>query len=162
MTEGVIKYRCDHDHRALDEIIGKHALADLNAWRTVLLRLGLIGQDAARYQGYGFGNMSLRIDARRFIITGTQTGHLPTLRWRDYALVVAADITQHHIRSQGLVKPSSEALTHASVYALDPAISCAIHVHSPDIWRASRDLALPCISPDIAYGSAEMAAAVRG
>ena len=57
-------------------------LGNLNAWRQILYRLGLIGQDPHRYGGLGFGNVSIRLEsgnANSFIISGTQTGGLDRL-----------------------------------------------------------------------------------
>jgi hypothetical protein len=34
----------------------------LNAWRKIMYMTALIGQDPARYGGYGFGNISCRLD----------------------------------------------------------------------------------------------------
>ena len=59
-----------------------------------------------------------------------------------------------------LKPPSSETLTHAMVYAADPAITWVFHVHSPELWRASARLGLPCTAPDVPYGTREMADAV--
>ena len=58
-------------------------------------------------------------------------------------------------------KPSSESLTHASIYAQDSNIQAVIHVHSPEIWNNTVALNLPHISADIPYGTVEMAIAVE-
>ena len=36
------------------------ALSDLDAWRRILVDLGLVGQRDDRYDGYGYGNISAR------------------------------------------------------------------------------------------------------
>ena len=59
------------------------------------------------------------------------------------------------------VKPSAESLTHGTIYALDNDLRWVIHVHSPHIWRHAAALQLPLTSPDVSYGSPEMAAEVR-
>jgi len=43
------------------------------------------------------------------------------------------------------MKPSSEALTHAAVYAASQTVKSVVHVHSPIIWRHYQALALPAI-----------------
>jgi L-ribulose-5-phosphate 4-epimerase len=157
--EGVIKYQLHHCTAPLPETF---SVVELNTWRSILLKLALIGQDSQRYQGYGFGNLSqrLRADSSAFVISGTQTGQLKQLNRSDYCLVTAADPQRNQIHSQGLCQPSSEALTHASVYAHNPRIQAVIHVHSPDIWRHSLDLKLAHTRADIDYGTPQMARAV--
>ena len=158
--EGVIKYQLQHRMGTLPENLD---LGELNAWRSLLFRLGLVGQQASRYQGLGFGNLSQRLEsgAPRFLITGTQTGHLPQLSREDFAIVDHASPLDNHIESYGPVQPSSEALTHASVYQHDPLAQAVIHVHSPELWRQTLTLRLPHIGADIAYGSVAMAKAVE-
>jgi ribulose-5-phosphate 4-epimerase/fuculose-1-phosphate aldolase len=54
------------------------------------------------------------------------------------------------------VQSSSEALTHAAIYALDPGIRAVVHVHDADRWQALIDR-VPTTSREIAYGTPEMA-----
>ena len=68
---------------------------EINAWRKILYMTQLIGQDPARYGGFGYGNISQRLapfDAaerqRRFVISGTQTGELADLTEEHYATVL--------------------------------------------------------------------------
>jgi ribulose-5-phosphate 4-epimerase/fuculose-1-phosphate aldolase len=158
--EGVIKYRLDHRYASLEQAID---IRHINAWRFMFSKLGLIGQDPARYQGLGFGNISQRLtpDDNRFLITGTQTGHLAYLKTEHFAMIEGANPKQNTLESRGPSRPSSEALTHASIYQLDPAVHAVIHVHSPDIWRHTLMLNLPHTGNEIAYGSVEMTEAVE-
>ena len=158
-TEGVIKYQLHHTHSPLPAQI---ALAELNAWRTMMFKLNLIGQNPQRYQGYGFGNISQRLNTEnlQFIISGTQTGHLSVLSRHDYSLVTQAIPQQNTLFSSGETQPSSEALTHASVYLQKPDIQAVIHVHCPEIWQQTQALNLAHTAADVAYGTPEMAAAV--
>lgn len=158
-TEGVIKYRLHHTQQSLDKRI---SLAELNAWRTVMFKLNLIGQDERRYDGYGFGNISQRLATSdlQFIISGTQTGHLSVLNRDDYSLVIQASPETNTIVSLGETKPSSEALTHASVYLQKPEIQAVIHVHCPEIWQHTQQLKLAYTAANIAYGTPKMAEAV--
>jgi L-ribulose-5-phosphate 4-epimerase len=159
-TEGVIKYSLDHQHGPLPASIDIRAI---NAWRNLLFRLGLVGQDPARYHGLGYGNVSERLtaNAHGFLITGTQTGHLATLNREHFAMVESASAKQNSIQSSGPSKPSSEALTHASVYSLLPKAQAVIHVHCPEIWRNTLALQLPHTGADIPYGTLEMAETVE-
>ena len=145
---------------------------ELNAWRRILFLLQLIGQDPARYEGYGFGNISQRIgpfdspagaspELRRFIITGTQTGGLAELGGEHYAIVNECRPDQNLILAEGPIKPSAESLTHGSVYALNDDARCVIHAHSPHIWRHARQLAILATSEAVPYGTPEMADEVR-
>ena len=61
----------------------------------------------------------------------------------------------------GPIRPSSEALTHAAIYDAFESIRYVFHVHSPDIWRQSQWLSLPSTSADIAYGTVDMALALK-
>lgn len=157
--EGVIKYHLDH--RAIDLPAGIDII-ELNAWRTLLHRLNLIGQIPEKYHGLGFGNISRRLvpGSDEFIISGTQTGHLPCLSVQHYALIEDASPEHNSIRSSGRCAPSSEALTHACVYQQDASIQAVIHVHSPQLWLNTQALRLPHTGADIPYGTPEMAAAV--
>lgn len=135
----------------------------LNAWRTRLHELKLIGQDPERYGGVGFGNVSGRVPAGvrgLFLVSGTQTGHLPVLGAQHYSVVTRADVAANRLEAEGPVAPSSESLTHAMLYALDPRMGCVLHVHSPEIWRVADRLGLPATPADVAYGTPAMAEAV--
>lgn len=57
--------------------------------------------------------------------------------------------------------PSSEALTHASVYSFMPNAQAVIHVHCPEIWRNTLELQLAYTGADIPYGTLEMAETVE-
>jgi L-ribulose-5-phosphate 4-epimerase len=159
--EGVIKYQLKHSEQPINE---KFSFAEINAWRAIIYRLGLIGQDPGRYDNLGFGNISQRIDSlgNQFIISGTQTGHIEYLSPEHYCLVVKADPRKNRIQSRGLRKPSSESMTHASIYAQDSNINAVIHAHSPEIWNHTEALNLPHIPAAITYGTVEMANAVEG
>ncbi len=158
--EGVIKYQLNHTQQPISSL---YSLADINAWRTIAVRLELIGQSPERYQNIGFGNISQRIDphSAQFIISGTQTGHIEQLSPEHYCLIVKAEPHQNRIQSRGLCNPSSESLTHASVYAQNHAIQAVIHAHSPEIWKHTIALELPHTMADIAYGTVDMAMAVE-
>lgn len=156
--EGVIKYRLDFqpgEPRDYPEI------AELNAWRTILFQLGLIGQDSERYEGLAFGNVSFRLDETpQFVITGSQTSGLMHLTGEHFCTILSADPGRNHIVAEGAIKPSSEALTHAAVYTANREVNAVVHVHSPIIWQHYRSLALPAIDSAVQYGTPAMAEAV--
>lgn len=158
--EGVIKYKLNHQNTPIEDTI---LLTEINAWRTVLFKLKLIGQIKERYDGYSFGNMSQRISAisSQFVITGTQTGHLDYLTKEHYCTVLKAIPEKNELKSSGETKPSSEALTHASIYQQNKSIQSVIHIHCPEIWDNTHKLQLPYTSKDILYGTPEMANEVK-
>ncbi|MCK5480537.1 MAG: class II aldolase/adducin family protein [Gammaproteobacteria bacterium] len=163
--EGVIKF--DLQFR-FAEPAPMNSLQELNTWRNILWKNGLIGQDPCRYGGYGFGNVSQRIgpfDAgcgkRVFVISGTQTGELEELDNSHYAIVSAYDTGRNHVIASGPVKPSSESLTHAAIYDLDDEVHAVLHVHSPDIWKTAAARNIPLTDPSVDYGTPAMAQEVR-
>lgn len=156
--EGVIKYHLNH----LKQPLTAPPINVLNSWRRLLKKLDMIGQHPNRYQGYGFGNLSQRLtsSADTFLITGTQTGALSILSPTDYAIVTQANPEKNQLTAEGLVAPSSEALSHGTVYQTLPHIHFVFHVHCPDIWQHSQPLGIPCTAADIAYGTPTMAQAL--
>lgn len=158
--EGVIKYRLEHRDCDLPSEID---ISEINGWRSLLFRLKLIGQIPEKYNGLGYGNISQRLqpDSSRFLISGTQTGHIENLQSKHFAIVESASPIHNTIRSSGPSKPSSEALTHASIYLHEPNVKAVIHIHCPELWHNTESLRLPHTRADIAYGSVEMAEAVE-
>jgi ribulose-5-phosphate 4-epimerase/fuculose-1-phosphate aldolase len=161
MEEGVIKF--DLHYTETGPVAGE-TLAELNGWRRILWQLALVGQDPARYGGYGFGNVSQRIapfDAaagkRRFVISGTQTGGLETLEAAHYSVADRYDPQTNYVEAGGPARPSSESLTHGMLYDLDTGIRAILHVHSPHIWQQADALGIPVTAAAVAYGTPEMA-----
>lgn len=152
IDEGYTKYECEwRQAPALPAAV----VAELNAWRNRLHDKGLIGYYAEH--GVGFGNVSIRAgDSQRFIISGTQTGHVAHTGEQHYALVTACDIDANHVACEGPVQASSEALTHAAIYALHPDIRAVVHVHDASLWQELIDR-VPTTSRDVAFGTPEMA-----
>ena len=99
-------------------------------------------------------------DGDTFVISGTQTGHIARTDESHYARVTRCDIPANRVHCEGPVQASSEALTHAAIYALDPAIGAVVHVHDAALWR---DLGgrIPTTSGDVPYGTPEMAQEFR-
>ncbi len=159
--EGVIKFQLEYQKSGP---VLAATICELNAWRKILHRLGLIGRDPARYQGCGFGNISQRIgpfgvpgEARRFIISGTQTGGLAELTGEHYTIVQRCQAERNRVIAEGPIAPSSEALTHGTVYGLDDSLRFVMHVHSPEIWNNAEKLAIPVTRSEVSYGTPEMA-----
>jgi len=158
--EGVIKYQLAFQHRKLPKrfVLPEH----FNRCRTRLREAGLLGQDAARYGGLGFGNISFRSQEQptHFVISGTQTGGIEVLSERQLSCVTDFDACHNCLSAYGETAPSSEAMTHGVLYGLNSAIQAVIHVHSPDIWHRCDVLQLASTSANITYGTPEMSKAV--
>jgi ribulose-5-phosphate 4-epimerase/fuculose-1-phosphate aldolase len=159
--EGVIKFQLNFQEGPTPP---DNLLQELNAWRRILLELGLIGQDPARYDGFGFGNLSRRLPGQgdaAFLISGTQTGHLKELRPSQYATVHQCHPGTNQLSASGQVKPSSEALSHGILYQCNPSVLWVMHLHSPDIFNRRTQLELPCTDPSADYGTPEMASEIE-
>jgi hypothetical protein len=155
-SEGVVKYRLYHRPGPLPP---GTATDDISHWFARCREVGLIGRDPARYDGLAYGNISRRMSTG-FLVSGTQTGGFDRLGPDDLAWVTACDVEANSLQSQGPARPSSEALTHALIYRVLPAVNAVIHAHAPAIWHQAVRLGLPGTPPDAAYGTPAMARAV--
>ncbi len=151
MTDGVIKYTIDHT--IFDARIPYDIYSELEKVRTRLHHLGVIGVDA---EGVGYGNISVKeaIVTDVFYVTATQTGHLSQLGTSLYTKVTGYDFDTFTLRSKGKERPSSEALSHAMIYELDPTIKAVIHIHSPALWVFAKQRG--DLSTTAAYGTRAM------
>jgi ribulose-5-phosphate 4-epimerase/fuculose-1-phosphate aldolase len=152
LDEGYIKYESHWTPGPATHVL---AARELERWRKLLYEAQLIGEYAEH--GVGYGNLSVRRGSSGlFLISGTQTGNLPVTDESHYSLVTDCDIRANVVRCSGPIQASSEAMTHASIYALGDAIGAVVHAHSPDLWR--RYLGeLPTTNPDVPYGTPDMA-----
>lgn len=162
--EGVIKFKMTYTQA---DALPAAQLAELNAWRKVMVLMGMIGQSPYRYTGYGFGNISRRLtpaenpaDANEFLISGTQTGGINDLKPEHYAKILSCNGVENHVVAEGPMKPSSESMTHGMVYQLDPAAQWVFHAHDPYIWTHAKALGVPETGIGVEYGSPEMSAEV--
>ena len=158
--EGVIKYCLVFQAETFP--IAPFLLTQINNCRSKSKQLQLIGQEPHRYDGYGYGNISIRLceNSSEFLISGTQTGACEILSATDIACVTEIDTKQNTLCAKGETEPSSEAMTHGVLYQLSSNINAVVHVHSPDIWSCSDAIGLANTAQDIPYGTPEMAAAV--
>ena len=152
IDEGYIKFESDWQRGPALE---RADVDELIAWRRPLFAAGLIGH----YEelGVGFGNLSKRNNgAGLFVISGTQTGHLPELGPEHFALVTGFDVALNRVSSRGAAEASSESMTHAVLYDVDESIGAVAHVHSRELWVSLKGK-LPTTDPAVAYGTPEMA-----
>lgn len=166
--EGVIKFNAAHKERSLDPNTTGALVCQLIAWREILAKTRLVGQDPTRYDGAGYGNVSGRLGPpsasrgeRPFLITGTQTSGKPCISLDDFCVVHRYNYRLNRVESYGRVLPSSESMTHAAIYDLSPSIRFVLHAHTPTIWRKATALRIPTTDPKIPYGTPEMAFEVQ-
>lgn len=127
--EGVVKYNITFNK---SKALKRSLVNPIETCRERLYAMGLVG---AYPDGIGYGNISQRTESEAFVITGTQTGHLSNLTPRYYSLVEECDDRSFSLKASGAVKPSSEALTHGTIYGLDDKIRAVIHIHSMSLWK---------------------------
>ncbi len=159
MKEGVIKYRLYH-------ISGDYTPAPDPVFfrmRRWLYSRGWIG---CTPEGIGYGNWSMRTPQPyvpgdgAFHITASRTGHLERMDATHVALVTFYCIEENYLYCRGRHPASSEALSHAALYAAMPAIGCVAHIHHAAAWEALKGKA-PTTDPTAAYGTPQMARAIQ-
>jgi ribulose-5-phosphate 4-epimerase/fuculose-1-phosphate aldolase len=155
MNEGYIKFQCNWVKKEI--LIPAEVFSNLEKYRSELYQLGLIGMYP---NGIGFGNISVKNSSGSFYITGSATGKYPSLETRHYAEVLSYNFAQNRLSCIGLTKASAESLTHAAVYEAIPEVRAVVHVHCLWLWEKLLDN-YPTTSPEIEYGTPEMAIAVR-
>lgn len=136
-----------------DDPVDSCLIEELNQYRTKLYHLGLIGKYP---NGIGFGNMSIRLENNQFLITGTATGHLPTLSNDHFTRVTAYNFKKNSLTCRGPIQASSESLTHAAIYEASPETDAVIHVHNLALWNLLKTK-VPTSSAAVEYGTPEMA-----
>jgi L-ribulose-5-phosphate 4-epimerase len=155
MNEGYIKFNCHWKQQDID--IPEQLLGSMEKERSRLHALGLIGMYP---DGIGFGNISVKTDDGQFLITGSATGQFLKLNQTHYALVTSYSFAENSISCIGLTRASAESLTHAAVYEASPETGAVVHIHCRWLWDKLLNV-LPTTSPEIEYGTPEMADAVK-
>ena len=87
--EGYVKFQAIWEPTAP---LSAPKLAELSHWRDEMHRLHLIG---VYENGIGFGNISQRSESNQFIISGTATGHLPSLTPDHYTTVTDFELEKN-------------------------------------------------------------------
>ena len=143
-AEGAIQFHYTLDAPGPADALDAERFAQMAAWRTILRQLDLIGRDPARYDGFAYGNLSVRdhADPRRFFVTASQTGGDPSLERSHLVRVDRCNAERFEVFATGVAPPSSESITHGVLYAADPSIAWVMHVHSRAIWRDAPRLEL--------------------
>jgi ribulose-5-phosphate 4-epimerase/fuculose-1-phosphate aldolase len=161
LAEGIIRFAYELKPPAV-AVIEDGQFRELAAWRELLRRLELLGQHPDRYQGLGYGNLSVRDPDRpdEFVITASQTSGEATLETEHMVRITRCSLERFWIDAEGVLPPSSEAMTHAMIYHCDARIQWVFHCHSAALWQAADALALPCTEESVQYGSPDMVNAV--
>ena len=154
MDEGYIKFNSRLTRGDPPDVI---YLRKLNAWRSRLYALGLVG---VYENGVGFGNVSRRFLKDTFIISGSATGDQAELTPEQYVLVTGFDVDANNLTSTGRIEPSSESMTHGIIYQVLPKVNCVFHVHHQGLWDRYKNI-LPTSGEHVAYGTPEMALEVK-
>lgn len=155
MDEGYIKYDCLWENKAIE--MPDSTFEELNQWRNKLYELGLIGMYS---NGIGFGNISSIDKNGDFYISGSATGGKRNLLAHDYAKIINWNFDLNQLSCIGQTQASSESLSHAAIYESSNTIQAVIHIHSKKMWLKYIDK-LPTTKNDIAYGTPEMAYAIK-
>ncbi len=150
--EGVIKFKFTLKRAPAPEAT---QIINLEKWRALYFKLGLIGEYPEEKIGYG--NLSCRLNSKNFLITGSQTGHLAHLQAHHYTKVIDCDLKKGSVTAEGLIPPSSESLTHFGIYQANSNINAVFHVHHSELWKLMLNGNYDFISEDVAYGTMGMA-----
>lgn len=156
-SEGVIKFEYNIKHETSRATIKNYD--DIEFYRRLLYPTKIIGFD--QEENVGYGNLSKRSEHLEFIITASQTGHLPELVTKHYVHIKSCNPTKMVIEAIGLMPPSSETLTHYSIYEAAPAINHVFHGHHEKLWKFMVDNDYPSTPEDITYGTLQMSEAVK-
>lgn len=156
--EGVIKFKFNLKPSSnLDE----KSFLSIEKWRAIFFKMNLVGECPT--DKVGFGNLSQRSSTKssEFIITGTQTGKLPYLNGSHYTKVVYCDPVKMTIDAVGPIGPSSESITHHSIYSNSDDIHAVFHIHHHKLWSYILENDYPSTPLNVEYGTKEMAQEVR-
>lgn len=156
--EGVIKYQINWKQEALAP--GNDNLQDLISHRNQAHRQQWVGFDQQEQVGYG--NISVRAkqnSGSAFYISGSQTGHIENAAPAHFALVNSFSIAENKVSCKGLVKASSESLTHAALYSYAPWINAVLHIHHAQAWNYGLRH-WPSTDQSVPYGTPAMAAEI--
>jgi ribulose-5-phosphate 4-epimerase/fuculose-1-phosphate aldolase len=152
--EGYIKYAI---HWSRKRVKAPEFAEELIACRNELFKRGLIG---VYPDGIGFGNISHRLNnSDQFIITATQTGNIPGITKIHLSKVTQVDLNNNRLYCEGLLKASSEAMTHGAIYSSDKSIKAIIHVHNTKLWESYLHK-LPTVEDNLSYGTPELASEI--
>ena len=147
---GVIKFNCNWIKAAP---LASDLIIDINNWRDKMFELRFIGVND---EDIGYGNISIRLNQKEFIISGSATGKLKKLTNEHYTKVVDYDLEKNSLTAEGPILASSESLTHAIIYEFDKNVNAIIHIHNTKLWNQLMNK-VPTTNKDVEYGTPAMA-----
>jgi len=148
--EGYIKFDCKWIKRQPIPVL---KIKKINRWRKKIYDLGLIG---CYDDGIGFGNISMRLNKKEFLITGSATGKYRILKGDHYTKVTNFNFQKNSLVCCGPIQASSESLTHAIIYQKNPDVNAVIHIHNLQLWKKLFGR-VPTTPKSATYGTPEMA-----
>jgi hypothetical protein len=154
IDEGYIKFSCKW--QKTDQAVGFSS--QLLAARDKMHELKFIGFD--EHHQVGYGNISERTQGNKFIISGTQTGHIYPIKPTDFTLITSFNIDENQVICEGPAQASSETMTHAALYEALPEVSAIIHIHNKAIWQKLLKTDLKT-AEEVPYGTPEMAYEIK-
>lgn len=152
--DGVIKFQAQ---RLEGPPITAAQVQAINAARSVLFDHGLIG---VYPDGVGFGNVSVRTEEGRFLISASATGSQRLLRAEQYCGIESFEPEHNQVQFWGIGPPSSESMTHGALYAARADVGCVLHVHHRALFDYLLASGAAHTKADVAYGTPAMASAV--
>ena len=154
INEGVIKFKYSLKRSTA---LAEEDYLEIEKWRSILFRMGLIGE--YEIEKVGYGNLSKRIITGKdeFIITGTQTGKYPNLDGSQYTKIMKCNYEKMSVEAVGPIAPSSESLTHYAIYHQVSHVNFVFHVHNSQMWQFMLDQQMDATPEEIDYGTKEMA-----
>lgn len=149
IDEGTIKFNCQWIKQPLSIAVPDELLT----WRDQMYNLKLIGyyEDV----NIGYGNISIKTP-QGILISGTQTGNIYPIKPQHFTLVTDYDLDRNTVECKGLIKASSESMTHIAVYQCDESINAIIHIHNLTLWQNLMDK-VPTTKKEVPYGTPDMA-----
>jgi hypothetical protein len=118
----------------LGSAIDEKQYIELEKWRTLFHKMGLIGKYPSK--DIEFGSLSKRSLPQdpAFIINGTQTGKLAHLAGKQYTKIIKCDLKKATIQAIGPITPCQESYIHHAVYAYSPLVNFVFHIHNKKLW----------------------------
>lgn len=130
----------------------------LNILRNSMFRCNAIGIDTET--GIPYGNLSARLDGKRFLCTATGTSRFKDIGINEYTIIENYNEDDNTLLYSNIfsdVKPSVEASTHDGIYRGNSNINCIAHGHLQAIYfhyLYNKNKAL--ILDNVEYGSQEL------
>ena len=154
-TEGVIKFSCFHTF--LEDELPASLLHLLPIWHQMKAN-HWIGVDE---HNIGYGNASI-CDIQEdstFWISGTQCTLITEMTAKYFCHINRFSLETNSVWSEGFLKPSSETMSHAAIYAANPQVRCVLHIHDSGLWNAFVNK-LPTTPLEFAYGTVAISKSV--